>query len=159
MVRFVFVKTQIYKYNKSKDSVVREIESISEKAIAPFSDSDFQIFFNDENVFTMNLISSFSRNYFYEPTLLAEIKEISENEVQIATKAKPNIILSFLVVIAFVWGGGYLFEYFQTSDIGFLIWSLSLIVFTPLFCIFFTEISRSALYERYDKYIDKKLKE
>lgn len=156
MFDFFLIK-KVYYYNESIEILTERLNCILNEKESVQIGNDIQIFSIAKNSFTINLISNFSRNFFYQSTLKAEVIGVI-NTLEIRTKIKPALILFVLFFFSLFFGVAYFYNFILSTKIEFLIWSLILIIGGPAISILVANISSTALYNKFDNYIDKRLR-
>jgi hypothetical protein len=146
-----------YTYDSSKKDIVEKLEAVLQKQTSFLSEQDIKGAFTNDSSFSFSLTSpAMTWGVQYSSTLYAVI--ISDNsKTIIQTKTKPGFGVVVLFFVTFLFGCIYLYKAYDESSSSFLAWGLAMGVLGPAISLGIYNVSNGTLYNRYNKFIHKKL--
>jgi hypothetical protein len=153
---FFIHRQESYILSCPKYDVIKRLHNLFDKNVSLLSDTDLTGSFKSESSFYSNLVSGAATLPVkrYSPTLYGDITEIGNSKTQIRTITKTSSVLYFLFIIAILCGFIFLFRFsFNGHLISNLLYGLGTIIIGPFFCIWFANISQTAIHERFEKFI------
>ncbi len=157
-----FFKTQELKYKIKvpKHEVLLKIGQLLQNKSGLPSDHDFSGHFLNQEAFKLNLSSAAYSNppIRLSPTLIGTIQELNSNETIIKTTIKKSLGLFLLFFISLILGVISLIILFNTTDVKFIGWPFLFLLGGPFFSVWYSNVSSTAIIERFQTFINKSFK-